>query len=105
MTEFNKQDLSAESSPAIPSVARRGFLSGVLASSAATTAATLGAQPVQAAGPAKPSVLTPSAKGAQAETGIPPDLGHGEGMPGSDFNRRAAYWAIHSEREIGRAHV
>lgn len=85
MTEPKNQDLSTESSPSIPRVARRGFLSGVLASTAATTASTLGASSAQAAEANKPSVLPPSAKGAQAETGIPPDLGHGAGMPGSDF--------------------
>jgi thiamine pyrophosphate-dependent acetolactate synthase large subunit-like protein len=70
-----------------PRLARRGFLSGVLASgaAAASTAASLVANPAQAAEPAKPSALPPSAKGALAETGVPPDLGHGAGMPGSDF--------------------
>ncbi len=68
-------------------VGRRGFLGGVVASSAATLLTT-----AQAAGPAtanstsaKPSALPPSAHGAAAETGVPADLGHAEGIPGSDF--------------------
>jgi hypothetical protein len=99
MTEPTHSKKSTDNSPAEhqldlkvqdqPRLARRGFLSGVLASgaAAASTAATLATQPAQAAEPAKPSVLPPSAKGALAETGVPPDLGHGHGagMPGSDF--------------------
>ena len=97
MTEPTHSRHSTEISPAEnnhtldiqtqPRLARRGFLSGVLASgaAAASTAASLVANPAQAATPAKPSVLPPSAKGALAETGVPPDLGHGAGMPGSDF--------------------
>jgi secreted PhoX family phosphatase len=97
MTEPTHSGHSTDNSPAEnnhtldiqpqPRLARRGFLSGVLASgaAAASTAASLVANPAQAAAPAKPSVLPPSAKGALAETGVPPDLGHGAGMPGSDF--------------------
>ncbi len=68
-------------------VGRRSFLGGFVASSAATLLTT-----VQAAGPdsanstsAKPSALPPSAQGAAAETGVPADLGHAQGIPGSDF--------------------
>jgi acetolactate synthase I/II/III large subunit len=66
-----------------PTTGRRNFLSGVLASSAATVMA-----PAQAADPVKPaapSALPPSGKAIAAETGVPPDLGHAEGKPGSDF--------------------
>lgn len=87
MTEPNQQSKASESNSVDNVSGRRGFLGGVLASGAmaASTAASLAAPPAQAAGPAKPSVLPPSGKGALHETGIPPDLGHGQGMPGSDF--------------------
>ena len=62
---------------------RRGFLGGVVASSAATMMAA-GSTSANAQS-AKPSVLPPSAHGAAAETGIPADLGHAAGIPGSDF--------------------
>ena len=65
---------------------RRGFLGGVIASSAATVLTSAqAADPVPAKDAAKPSVLPPSAQGAAAETGVPPDLGHAQGIPGSDF--------------------
>jgi acetolactate synthase I/II/III large subunit len=76
-------DTTTKSNDTMPATTgRRNFLSGVLASSAATVMA-----PAHAADPvlAKPSALPPSAKGAAAETGVPPDLGHAEGKPGSDF--------------------
>lgn len=67
--------------PATPSVGRRGFLGGVIASSAATVISPSQAQTASA----KPAVLPPSARGAAAETGVPDDLGHASGKPGSDF--------------------
>ncbi|NBY70051.1 MAG: thiamine pyrophosphate-binding protein [Betaproteobacteria bacterium] len=87
MTEPKQQGHSPESRSTDVPLARRGFLGGVLASgaAAASAAASLASSSAHAAEPAKPSALPPSAKGAQAETGIPPDLGHGQGMPGSDF--------------------
>jgi len=67
-------------------VGRRHFLGGVIASGAATAGAVL-APAAQAAEPkpTKPAVLPPSAHGAAAETGVPPDLGRIKGTPGSDF--------------------
>ncbi|MDQ6881329.1 MAG: hypothetical protein M3150_04465, partial [Pseudomonadota bacterium] len=70
-----------------PPMQRRDFLGTVIASGAATVLSTAEAadQPVPAGGAARPSALPPSAHGAQAETGVPPDLGRIQGKPGSDF--------------------
>ncbi|HTD91964.1 MAG TPA: thiamine pyrophosphate-binding protein, partial [Burkholderiales bacterium] len=72
-------------------VDRRQFLTGVVAASAATAAATI--SPARAADaptpqtqPAHaPSALPPSAKVAAAETATPRELARVKGIPGSDF--------------------
>jgi hypothetical protein len=61
MTEPHSQRKASESNPAEKVSGRRGFLGGVLASGAvaASTAASLGASPAHAAGPANPTPHTP----------------------------------------------
>ena len=69
-----------------PQAGRRNFLGGVIASGAtAVMAPTLAGAAEPGASPPKPAALPPSAKAAAAETGVPPELGHAQGVPGSDF--------------------
>lgn len=94
MSQHTKKPSSTDASSTLldstakPNSARRQFLGGVVAGSAATLAAM---QPAQAAevkppAPASPSAVRPTAAQAAAETAVPADLGKaGPGMPGSDF--------------------
>ncbi len=67
-----------------PALGRRGFLGGVIASGAASVMTPPSAQAATEA-PKAPSALPPSGKAIEAETGVPPVLGHAQGKPGSDF--------------------
>jgi acetolactate synthase-1/2/3 large subunit len=67
-------------------VGRRSFLGGVIASGATAAMAPASAQASDAKAAAKvPSALPPTGATLAAETTSPPDLGHGSGVPGSDF--------------------
>src|SRR5215204_2361491 len=70
-----------------PEVSRRKFLAGVAVAGAATTTATqVTNAATPPAGAAKiPSALPPTAHQVAAETGIPKDMPHLAGRPGSDF--------------------
>jgi acetolactate synthase I/II/III large subunit len=70
-----------------PKVNRRQFLSGVIATGAASVVAPpiAGAVEAPSAPPRLPSALPPSAKVAAAETEAPQEIARVKGIPGSDF--------------------